>query len=175
MLKLGRSVREALAGFVPASATIFAFVLAFLTVRKPSDIQWPMLAAAALLVAVIFSGYLLTACGLPRRRKQSDSRLSHVIAGGIATMTFGALSTVVHGGRASGAIVILFASGALVGLVQWARSFRRPSPPKPTLEQLEQAADEALARATALSLEGGDVIPIVRPDRSSASPTRQVA
>ena len=62
--------------------------------------------------------YLLTACGLPRRRPNSDSRLSRMLAGGLAALSFGALSTVVQGDRAAGAIAMMFAARAIVGLVQ---------------------------------------------------------
>lgn len=162
--------------FAAASATVMALVIGLITLGEPRGLSLASLGAAALEVAAMTAGYAVSLAWLPRRAGHRPLPSSwHAMAGVLAPIALGALSTQVQGVSLAGVAALSLAVGSCLGIVQWLRTLRTPRPPHPTLEEREAAADKALAEAVAAAALHRDVLPLHQPARVSEPPMEQVA
>ncbi len=165
------NLRTVLTRFISAGVVVFAFVLGLIALSEPRGLSWASLGLASLEIAMLGAGYA-AALAMTRGHDRGllGSPLAHTVAGVVAPFGLLALSVVVQGVSPAGVAGLSLATGAATGLLQWVRTLGQPPSPRPTLEELEAAADAALDASRAR-----DVIPIARPDRTPVKPSEQVA
>jgi hypothetical protein len=161
---------QLLSRFAASCVSVFGGIMATMTAIEPRGLTMKSAKVAALEVAMIVAGYAITKYWLPRRRGTiTGSPRSHVAAGLSAPLVLGALSTQVQGVSTVGIAALSAATGTTLALAHWLFTRRPPRAPQPTLEEREEAAELALARALA-EVEGKrDVIPLARPERTKES------
>lgn len=161
--------------FATAGATAMSLALGVLAAAEPRGLSLASLAVAALELGMLAVGYALPLSIWSRRFAKATSQTPHAIAGFFAPLSIAALSTQVQGVSVAGIASLSLAAGVSIGLLQAVRTWRPVPPPKPSLEELELAAEHALQQALAAADARPDIIPIHRPERVQDEPSAQVA
>lgn len=150
-----------------------SLILVPLVISQPRGLSLTSLGVVCVELAMMGVGY---AAALATFRRGREDRLEpsrrHSIGGLFAPAGLLVASVFAQGTNLAGIAIMSVAAGALIGTVLWARSFRNPPSPKPTLEDRERDADLALERA---GVTLGDIIPIRREVPQPRDPVDRVA
>ncbi len=164
-------IRQAvLRRFVPTISVLLGGIMFMIAFREPGGLHWQGLAVAGLEVVAMTIGYA-SGMSILRRWVASGVRIDgwrSVLAGVMAPIGLGAISAFTQGATISSIAVLSVGAGALSALATLVVSFRSPSPPKRSLDELEAEADAEITRLE--SLPGPSLVSDIVPGREKERP-----
>jgi len=139
-------MKAVISRFLPALATTFGIIAGALVLADPHGLAKNFLLVFGSEAGGIAIGYavaLATINSIRIRRNGADRR--HALAGLAAPLLLGAMSPLVQAIHIPEIFSLSVAAGIVTAFLFWAGLSVKPRTPKPSLEELEQKADDELA------------------------------